>query len=102
MAFSDLLGTQLVLSRDYGMEELYELIRDQLFDAGRPRLEPGVSAHIVFPTQEDRGRVVIRGQNGQFYAQWCEGPVAPESGRDWLRCQELARKTGEQINSIHL
>ena len=61
VAFSDLLGTQLVLSRDYGMEELYELIRDQLFDAGRPRLEPGVSAHIVFPTQEDRGRVVIRG-----------------------------------------
>ena len=102
MAFSDLLGTRLVLSRDYGMEELYELIRDQVFDAGRPRLEPGVSARIVFPIQEDGGRVVIRGQNGQFYAQWCDGPAAPESGRDRFRCQELARKTGEQINSMHL
>ena len=124
MGFSDLMGTKLVLSKNYSLEELFELIKDVNFEAGVPQMaKHGPTPWIVFPQMDRNNQVVIGGSNGKFYAQRSAQPIGMDKaaknivldqltgglsgfsaafGKTKKRCEELAKKTGEQINAMHL
>ena len=119
-----LMGTKLNLSREYTIEELFEMIRDVEFEAGRPSMAShGPTKWIVFPQLDRNNQVVIGGSKGKFYAQRSAQPIGLDKaagnvilssitgglsgfsaafGKTKKRCEQLADSVGKQINAMNL
>lgn len=124
MGFKDMLGTKLELSKPYSIEELYELIKDVPFEAGKPEIaKHGPATLIVFPQLDRNNQVQIMGKNGDFTSVRSVQPAGLDKafsnialdhmtnglsgfsgafGKTKKLCYELARKVAEQINAMHL
>ena len=119
-----LMGTRLKLSKPYTIEELYELIKNETFEAGVPTMaNHGPTKWIVFPRMDRNNQVVIGGNNGKFYAQRSIQPIGLDNaaenvifsswsnglsdftavfGKTKKRCEQLADEVAKQINSMNL
>lgn len=119
-----LMGTKLKLSKNYTIEELFELIKDVDFEAGRVSMAShGPTKWIVFPQMDRNNQVVIGGSNGKFYAQRSAQPIGIDKalgnvllsnltgglsgfsaafGKTKKRCEQLAESVGNQINAMKL
>ena len=124
MGFSDMLGTKLVLSKEYTIQELYECIKDVDFEAGKPELvHHGLADLIVFPQLDRNNQVQISGKKGKFYVVRSPQPAGMDKaaanilldqvtnglsgfsgafGKTKKLGEALAKKTGQQINAMHL
>ena len=115
---------KLKLSKEYSIDELFELIRFADFKAGKPELvSHGPKRWIVFPIIDSKNQVVVGGSMGEFYVQRSTCPI--ELNNDNSRndcnilkkclekvtvifrnhkqlCQNFVESVGEQINSMHL
>lgn len=124
MGFGDLMGVKLKLSREYTIEELYELIKDVPFEAGKPELvNHGPAVLIAFPQLDRNNQVQILGKKGKYNVMRSVQPAGLDKafsnialekftgglsgfsgafGKTKKRCEELAKITGEQINAMNL
>ena len=118
------MGTRLRLSKEYTIEELFELIKDVEFEAGKPSIaNHGPTKWIVFPEISRYNQVVIGGSQGKFYAKCISQPIvvntliskriitgiikilAGFSGnfeKIKKRYEKLAESVGIQINNMNL
>lgn len=119
-----LMGTKLKLSKAYSIEELFDLIKDESFEAGVPSIaNHGPTKWIVFPQLDRNNQVVIGGNNGKFYAQRSIQPIGLDKatenvifssltnglsdftavfGKTKKRCEQLAESVAKQINAMDL
>ena len=111
-------------SKAYTLEELYERIKDVPFEAGEPRMCHYALAHaICFPEQDRNNQVQITvNKKGEISVSKSQAMGADNvaknlaldrltgglSGMSMLhgkkkkRCDELTKKTAEQLNSLGL
>ena len=119
-----LMGTKLKLSREYSLEELFEKIQNETFEAGEPSLAShGVMTYIVFPQIDRNNQVVIGNWKGTFYVQRTVQPIGIDKavtnialehltggisgissvlGKNKKLCNQLVEKTADQINAMNL
>lgn len=119
-----MMGTRLKLSKEYTIEELYELIKDIEFEPGHPSMANyGPTKWIVFPQLNRYNQVVIGGSKGKFYVQRTVQPISVSGavsnaaissltkgwsglsgvfGKTKRKCEKLAESVGRQINEMNL
>lgn len=119
-----LMGTKLKLSKEYTIEELFELIKDVPFEAGTPYLaNHGPTTYIVFPELNRYNQVVIGGKKGKFTVMRSAQPIGIDKalvnvalsnltngltgfsgafGKTKKRCEQLAEEAAQQINDMNL
>ena len=119
-----MMGTRLRLSKEYTIEELFNLIKDFTFEAGKPSIvNHGPTKWIVFPELNRYNQVVIGGRKGKFYVQRTSQPIGIDKaitnvaiskltggmagfsgvfGKTKRRCEKLAESVGVQINNMNL
>ena len=115
---------KLRLSKEYTIDELFELIKFADFEAGKPELVSyGPKRWIVFPLIDRKNQIVVGGSMGEFYVQRSTCPIvsdneSPFNNVSTLKkyfggiasvlsnhkqlCQNLVESVGEQINSMRL
>ena len=110
---------EIKTSRPYTLEELYEAIRQVPFEAGTPSVVHYGFAHLIcFPEQDRSNQVQIRidrknrlfvqkGVQAMGNAQVAESMekgagMSVLFGKTKKRCEELTRKTAEQMRALNL
>lgn len=120
MHFPGVLGTRLVLSHNFTIEELFGRICQVPFEAGHPKLiKLGSSVRIIWPPMGRSSQIQIIRRGEDFYCRRCCWPVSLTGnrancllqcllsligtfGQKKRDCKALAEKTGRQINALLL